>query len=199
MATRNQQEDQPKPKTYRALKRTWLSHESRMVEAGEVFTTAFPQVPKRDAEQGVVVKDAEGRLVVQPDDKARREARGADGKPEMADMNIGDNLEEVGGDAEVSEPAIGTERGDKKPDVDAVLKSAQDHIDRQRASLPSPGMTRIEAGGVEPQRAMDGPPTRDTDDDRDGSKKTPAESRAAAENRAPDQRRNPQDKDRTRG
>jgi hypothetical protein len=156
----------PKPKTYRALKRTWLSHESRHVEAGQVFTTEFPQVPKMVGGGEVVSQD--GRLVV----REPKPVIGADGKPEMEDMHLGDNIELVkGGDAEVSGPAIGTEHGDKKPDMEAVMKSAQDHIDRQRASLPSPGLPRLE--GAEPQRAMDGPPTRDTDDDRD-ARKTPA-------------------------
>lgn len=197
MPTRNQQEDQPRPKTYRALRRTWLSHESRMVEAGEVFTTAFPQVPKRNTDDGVVTKDAEGRLVVKAD---TRTPRRADGKPEMVDMDLGDNMELVtDGSTEVTEPAIGIERGDKEPDMKAVLKSAQDHIDRQRASLPSPGMPRLEAGGVEPQRAMDGPATRDTDDDKD-AERTPAQQRAEEQRRADEKGRTPTPaKDRTRG
>lgn len=173
----------PGPKTYRALRRTWLSHEARMVEPGEVFTTTFPQVPK-PAEQGVVTTDAEGRLVVHPQGRGPRPGTG---EPEMVDMNLGDNLELVsGGDAQVSEPAIGTEHGDKKPDMEAVLKSAQDHIDRQRASLPSPGLPRHE--GAEPQRAMDGPATRDSDDDKDAAR-TPAQRAAEERNRTNDTER----------
>lgn len=169
MATKNS----PGPKTYRALRRTWLSHESRMVEAGEVFKTEFPQVPKRE-EEAVMVPDADGRMVL------RRAPRDPNAEPEMVDMALGDNIVLAEGDKEVSEPAIGLEHGDKKPDVEAVLKSAQDHIDRQRASLPSPGLPRMES--AEPQRAMDGPATRETDDDRDG-RKTPAQQRAEQQRR----------------
>lgn len=68
----------------------------------------------------------------------------------------------------------------------AVMKSAQDHIDRQRASLPSPGLPRLEGQG-EPQRAGDGPATRETDDDRD-AKQTPAARRAAEERKDAERR-----------
>lgn len=193
MATRNQQEDQPKPKTYRALRRTWISHEARMVEAGEVFTTAFPRVPKR-AEQGVVTTDADGRLVVRPEDRSPRKANG---KPEMVDMDLGDNLELADGEEEASEPAIGLERGDKRIDRERIDAAMQDHVDRQRASLPSPGLPRQE--GAEPQRAMDGPPTRDTDDDKDAAE-TPAQkvARERAARNDPERTGMP-GRDRTRG
>lgn len=174
MATKNS----PGAKTYRALKRTWLSHESRMVEPGEVFTTEFPQVPKREEDE-IITKDADGRLVT------RRAPRDRNAKPEMVDMDLRDNIELADAD-EVSEPPIGTERGDKKIDREAIDKAMQDHVDRQRASLPSPGLPRQEGLG-EPQRASDGPPTRETDDDRD-AKQTPAARRAAEERKDAERR-----------
>lgn len=168
-------------RTYKALRRTWLSHESRMVEAGEVFTTAFPLVdapPELDANN-------------QPIPRRRGE------KPEKVEMELGDNIE-LADDEEVTEPAIGTESGDKKVDRERIDRAMQDHIDRQRASLPSPGLS---PGPGEFQRASDGPPTAETDDDK-GGKPTAAKNRAEdARKEAEEQRRKAGDpaKDRSQG
>lgn len=67
---------------YKANRDTWLSHECRMVKAGETFTTDFPKAKGPDGKPVGDMKLSDNIELVKEDDEGDAKAKKPKGKPE---------------------------------------------------------------------------------------------------------------------